>query len=213
MDDDKLAAVTADPVAFLADPDPVIRRLAVSASANDVARGKVFAELVTLVAGDPEPRVRAEAAEVLGGAGDRALEPLLAATADDDATVVEAVATALGEIEDPAAVPWLTVVAADHQSDRLLREAAVAALGAIGDERAVPVLLELVASGPPQVRRRCVVALTVFDGDAVEAAIRAAAIDRNPMVREAAEMVVGRPTVAWTPLQLGDGDPTPPSPS
>jgi len=69
----------------------------------------------------------------------------------------------------------------------------------------LPVLLDLVATGPPQVRRRCVVALTVFDGDEVEAAIRAAAVDRNPMVREAAEMVVGRPTPEWTPLQLNAG--------
>ena len=68
----------------------------------------------------------------------------------------------------------------------------MAALGAIGDERAVPTLLSLVAEAPPQIRRRSVVALTVFDGEEIEAAIRAAATDRNPMVREAAEMVVGK---------------------
>ncbi|MEA3502390.1 MAG: HEAT repeat domain-containing protein, partial [Actinomycetota bacterium] len=71
-------------------------------------------------------------------------------------------------------------------------EAAVAALGAIGDEAALATLLGLVAVAPPQVRRRAVVALTVFDDPAVEPAIRAAASDRNPSVREAAEMVVGR---------------------
>ena len=83
--------------------------------------------------------------------------------------------------------------AARGHTDRLVREAAVAALGACGDERALPILLDLVANGPPQIRRRSVVALTVFDDPAVEPAIRAALEDRNPMVREAAEMVVGRP--------------------
>ena len=52
-------------------------------------------------------------------------------------------------------------------------------------------LLGLVANGPPQVRRRTVVALTAFDGPEVEAAFAAARDDRNPMVREAAEMVIG----------------------
>ena len=73
-----------------------------------------------------------------------------------------------------------------------VREAAVAALGATGEVQALPTLLRLVASGPPQVRRRCVAALTVFDGEEVETALRHAATDRNPMVREAAELVVGR---------------------
>ena len=78
--------------------------------------------------------------------------------------------------------------------DKLVREAAVAGLGAIGDERARPTLLHLIASGPPQIRRRCVPALSVFDGEDIAAALLAAATDRNPMVREAAEMVVGRQT-------------------
>ena len=204
MDDTKLAALTADPTAYLFDPDPIARRLAVSASIGSAAEPVVSAQLISMLAHDPEPRVRAEAAEVLGAAGPLALEPLMAATADPDAVVVEAAATGLGELADPAAVPWLIEAARAHD-DRLVREAAVAALGATGDDRALPVLLDLVATGPPQVRRRCVVALTVFDGDEVEAAIRAAAVDRNPMVREAAEMVVGRPTPGWTPLQLDDG--------
>ncbi len=92
--------------------------------------------------------------------------------------------------KDRAAVDWL-LKAAEADDEKLVREAAVAALGAIGDDRAVPLLLELVGSAPPQVRRRSVVALSVFDGPEIEAAIRAAKDDRNPMVREAAEMVVG----------------------
>jgi HEAT repeat protein len=207
VDQSKLAAVTADPTPYLADPDPAVRRLAVSASVGNAADPTVAAQLAALLASDLEPRIRAEAAEVLATAGAVALEPLMAATTDPDPIVVEAVATGLGELEDPAAVPWLIEVACAHE-DRLAREAAVAALGAVGDDRALPILLDLVASGPPQIRRRCVVALTVFDGTEVETAIRAAATDRNPMVREAAEMVVGRPAVEWAPPRHNGFEPT-----
>jgi HEAT repeat protein len=106
--------------------------------------------------------------------------------------VREAVVTALGEIASPSSVPQLLRHATDTDEDSLVREAAVAALGSIADVAAVPALLELVGSGPPQIRRRCVAALSVFDGVEVENALLAAAEDRNPMVREAAEMVVGR---------------------
>ncbi len=131
------------------------------------------------------------AAEALGGAGERCADALTRGRDDGDPRVVEAVATAYGELRDFSAVPWL-IDLASTTGDRSGREAAVAALGAIGDEAALPTLLELVASAPPQVRRRAVVALTVFDDPAVEPAIRTAARDRNPSVREAAEMVVGR---------------------
>ncbi len=175
------------PADYLDDPDPAVRRLAVATHAAGEAALPVD-RYATILAADADPWVRAAAAEALGAAG--AGEPLLGASADPDPTVVEAVAFALGEVGDAAAVPWLMETAADH-ADKLVREAAVAALGAIGDERALPLLLDLVAGAPPQVRRRAVVALTAFDGDEVEAAIRSAAGDRNPMVREAAEMVVG----------------------
>ncbi len=176
-----------DPAGFLDDANPARRRLAVA-----LAAAAPLDRLAAMLAGDPDPYVRAAAAEALPRFGQEALGVLLTAVDDDAAVVQEAACFALGEIGDPAAVERLMTVAGGH-GDKLVREGAVAALGAIGDERAVPLLLDLVASGPPQVRRRCVVALTAFDGDEVEAAIRAAAGDRNPMVREAAEMVVGRP--------------------
>lgn len=131
------------------------------------------------------------AAEALGGAGQDSATILDQARGDKDVRVVEAVATAYGELRFAPAVPWLIAIAAGD-GDRAAREAAVAALGAIGDEAALDTLLALAASAPPQVRRRAVVALTVFDGPEVEMAIRSAAGDRNPSVREAAEMVVGR---------------------
>jgi HEAT repeat protein len=140
---------------------------------------------------DPDPPVRALAVEALGACDGDVLETLGVAGADEARGVREAVATTYGELGDTAAVDWL-IDRARHDEDRLVREAAVAALGAIGDERAVPILLELIGDGPPRVRRRAVVALTVFDDPAIEPAIRRAATDRNPGVREAAEMVVGR---------------------
>ena len=135
--------------------------------------------------------MRRQCAETLGLTGPHDPAPLLSALSDTEAVVREAAVTALGELEAAAAVPSLQALARDDP-DNLVREAAVAALGAIGDASSVPILLELIANGPPQVRRRCVAALTVFEGAAIEAALRSATEDRNPMVREAAEMVVGR---------------------
>jgi HEAT repeat protein len=174
---DLLVALIADPRPYLGHEDPAIRRLAIAVS-GEAHRG--------LALDDPDPAVRAAAVEA--GAG---LEILREAAADDADDVREAVATVYGEIADEGAVEWL-IDRALHDSDQLVREAAVAALGAIEDDRALPVLLDLIADAPPRVRRRAVVALTVFDDPAIEAAIRAATRDRNPGVREAAEMVVGR---------------------
>lgn len=168
-----------------------MRRLAISVC---IARGltdESIAAIGQLAIEDRDGAVRAVAAEALGGAGERALPILDRTRSDHDGRVVEATATAYGELRHAAAVGWLVDVATGD-GDRAGREAAVAALGAIGDEAALPTLLELVGAAPPQVRRRAVVALTVFDDPSVEPAIRAAARDRNPSVREAAEMVVGR---------------------
>ena len=178
-----------DPAVALDSPDAGIRRLGVAAAASAPAHHD---RLVLLLASDPEPAVRRECAEVLGRTPSRPREALERALRDEVAEVREAAATALGEIADPSSLDLLTARAADGDEDKLVREAAVAALGAIGDEKAVPVLLDLIKTGPPQIRRRCVPALSVFDGDDVDNALRGAALDRNPMVREVAEMVVGR---------------------
>jgi len=151
----------------------------------------VAREICRVAGDDPDGSVRAAAIEALGGVTPPCPDVLEAAGRDDDPRVVEALATAYGELGERDAVPWL-IELATGDGDRTSREAAVAALGAIGDPAALPVLLDLVAAAPAQIRRRSVVALTVFDDPAVEPAIRRAAADRNPSVREAAEMVVGR---------------------
>jgi HEAT repeat protein len=178
-----------DPIPHLEDPRPEIRRLAIAACAD---LGEAAIEpLIGLAAGDPNDEVRAEALEVLGGFGAAAYEAVRAQCDDSSVRVVEAATTALGEIGNSEAVPWLIATITDHEGP-LVREAAIAALGAIGDDRAVPALLEAVRGGKPQIRRRAVVALTAFDGPEVEAALTTARLDRNPMVREVAEMVLGR---------------------
>jgi HEAT repeat protein len=180
-----------DPLPFLSHEDATVRRLAISVCVASGLGAESIATFCRIAIDDEDGAVRAMAVEALGNAGEGCDEALTRGRDDDDPRVVEAIATAYGELADPAAVPWL-IELASTDGDRAGREAAVAALGAIGDDSALPTLLELVVSAPPQVRRRAVVALTVFDDPAVEPAIRTAARDRNPSVREAAEMVVGR---------------------
>jgi len=168
-----------------------VRRLAISVCVSSGLSDESITVIGRLAGEDTDGAVRAMAAEALGGAGERGVVVLDTVRSDDDPRVLEAVATGYGELRHRGAVPWLIDLAAGD-ADRASREAAVAALGAIRDEAALPVLLELVANAPPQIRRRSVVALTVFDDPAVETAIREAVRDRNPSVREAAEMVVGR---------------------
>jgi len=184
-----LIRILDDPESRLDAADPAVRRIAVGAVSN---HPHLLSRVIAMLASDPEPSVRRECAEVAGRIGTAPIAALERALTDPSPAVREAATTALGEIAAPDSVERLIALAADEDEDRLVREAAVASLGAIGDERARPVLLTLVAAAPPQIRRRCVPALSVFDGAEIEAALRAAANDRNPMVREAAEMVVGR---------------------
>ncbi len=191
----------AEPLAFLAHDDASMRRLAVAACAGRLAEPAVRAAIEERLVVDPDGAVRAEAVEILGGAGADVVELIMEARLDEDTRVVEAAATAFGELVATSAVPWLMEAAA-HHPDRLVQEAAVAALGAIGDVRGLPTLLDVLATGPPQVRRRAVVALTVFDDPAVEPALLEARNDRNPMVREVAEMVMGRGLPDWATVEL-----------
>ncbi|MDQ6853645.1 MAG: HEAT repeat domain-containing protein, partial [Actinomycetota bacterium] len=118
-----------------------------------------------------------------------AARPLLPLLGDDDVTVTEAAAWALGELGAAAtragAVRALAEVARAH-ADPLAREAAVAALGALGDPAGLPAVLAG-CNDKPAVRRRAVLALAPFDGPEVDAALRAALDDRDWQVRQAAE--------------------------
>lgn len=184
-----LVALTQNPTAFLTHTDPTLRRMAVTAL--DASSASLHITTLSILLTDMSEPVRAAATEKLGLCGTDALELLATVEQDAAATVREALATAYGSIGDASTLSWLADVASNDQ-DRQVREAAVAAIGALGHPEGLDTLLTLVVDGPAQIRRRTIVAITVFDDPRVEPAIRKAALDRNPGVREAAEMVVGR---------------------
>lgn len=186
---EELVDLLAAPADHLDAGDATTRRLAVAAC---VSRPGTTPQLERMLRLDPQPNVRRECAESLGLMGIGDPTRLEEALDDESAIVREAAVNALGELAYASSTPQLVSRALDDGEDSMVREAAVAALGSIADPVAMPALLKLVVDGPPQVRRRCVAALSVFEGSEVDAAIRRAAHDRNPMVREAAEMLVGR---------------------
>ena len=87
-----------------------------------------------------------------------------------------------------AAVTALSNAATAHP-DPLVRESAVAALGALGVPETLPVVLAACAD-KPAIRRRAVLALAAFEGDAVEAQLRVALGDNDWQVRQAAEDLI-----------------------
>ena len=105
-------------------------------------------------------------------------------------TVVEAAAWACGEQEAVGDdVLQALIDLGVNSADALVREACCAALGAIGDPRGLPTILHG-CTDKPAVRRRAVLALAPFDGEAVDAALQAALVDRDWQVRQAAEDVL-----------------------
>ncbi len=155
-----------------------------------------FADVSAALA-DPDPAVRRRGCEVAIG-HDVDLVPLLG---DEDSSVAESVAWALGErggagneAEVPADAPSQVVEAlaamATGHDDALCREAAVAALGSLGDKRGLSAILAA-TTDKPAVRRRAVIALAPFDGPEVQAALERARADRDWQVRQAAEDLLG----------------------
>jgi HEAT repeat protein len=177
----------------LDDPDARVRAAAI---ATAVRAGSHATAAHALDAGlrDPAAAVRRRAAELVPDltprrAPDALVRALVGTLHDDDATVIEAAAWSLGELGEAAiaagATAALASAATDHD-DALAREAAVAALGALGDPRGLDAILRACAD-KPAVRRRAVLALAPYDGEAVDAAIAAALEDRDWQVRQAAE--------------------------
>lgn len=110
---------------------------------------------------------------------------------DDDPTVAEIAAFALGELPDgsPRRVEELAQVATGHQ-DSLCREAAVAALGSVGDPAGLAAVLTA-CGDRATVRRRAVLALAAFDGDEVTLMLESLTGDRDLQVSQAAEDLLG----------------------
>jgi HEAT repeat protein len=175
----------------LGDPDSGVQAAALGAlarlgalTAADVA--------VALSTGTPPLRRRAvEAAVDVGGAGSRStlVRAVTGALEDPDPLVVVGAAWFVAERRHRPAVPLLAAVATGH-ADARCREAAVAALGAIGDPAGLPAVLGGLGD-KPTIRRRATVALAGFDDPRVEPALRAAAVDRDWQVRQAAIELLG----------------------
>ncbi|MGQ0830972.1 MAG: HEAT repeat domain-containing protein [Microthrixaceae bacterium] len=170
--------------AALADPSPQVRATAIGAleRISALTAGDLSAALA-----DPSPVVQRRACEAVAARPGDQPPSLAGALASDDATVAEVAAWASGERQpaEPGVVARLAALATDH-ADALVREAAVAALGAIGDPLGLPAILAATAD-KATVRRRAVIALAPFEGEAVEAALSRAREDRDWQVRQAAE--------------------------
>jgi len=169
------------------DPDPRVRAVAL---AETVRRGPraTAREVWRDAARDTDAKVRLRAAQCAPRLGRSATSAELTALLDDaDPLVAEAAAFAAGEHPRPGTrlLAAVTVAATGHP-DALVREAAVAALGSIGDPASLPAVLAA-CDDKPAVRRRAVIALAAFEGDAVERRLAAALHDRDWQVRQAAE--------------------------
>jgi HEAT repeat protein len=169
------------------DPSARVRSAALGALAR-VARRADAAHAWHAASIDADASVRRRAAELAPTLGRNVREPaLLALLADDEPTVAEAAAFALGERKSSTrrALDALIDAATTHD-DPLVREQAVASLGARGDQRGLPAILHA-CHDRPAIRRRAVLALAAFEGDEVDAALHAALGDNDWQVRQAAE--------------------------
>jgi HEAT repeat protein len=126
--------------------------------------------------------------EVLIGAGDKAVDPLLEALEDDDPMTAEHAAGALGNIRAAKAVEPLTA-ALDRPGFPIY--VAVWALGEIGDERAIPALVRHLGHKDVGIAKYSVKALVKFGHKSIPAAI-AALDDANPRTRHYAMRVLGQ---------------------
>jgi HEAT repeat protein len=168
----------------LADADPVARELGLGAL---LRLGLLTDADLQVALADDTPSVRRRAAMIAGQRPHVSLRTLLD---DPDPTVVEAAAWASGEQEDiDDDVLSALIDLGTTSAEPLIREACTAALGAIGDPRGLPTILHG-CTDKPAVRRRAILALAPFDGEAVDAALQAALADRDWQVRQAAEDVL-----------------------
>lgn len=107
-----------------------------------------------------------------------------------DPRVVEAGCFAAAQLAPSAShlVDRLEGLASTHEDD-LVRESAIAALGAYGLPRSTSIVIAA-TSDKVYVRRRAIVALSAFEGDDVEDALRAATADRDAQTRALAEDIL-----------------------
>ena len=166
-------------------PDPRVRASSIAVLSEN---NELDDELVTVALADIHPTVRASLARA--ACSNKAV-PIVRLLNDQDSQVVEVACWAAGEREESedVVVEMLSTIALDHD-DALCRESAVAALGAIGDSRGLESILQA-TQDIATVRRRAVIALAPFEGQAVSDALEVALTDRDWQVRQAAEDILG----------------------
>jgi HEAT repeat protein len=141
--------------------------------------------------GDPDPEVRAAAADALGHQrSPEAVAPLLGRLDDSTPSVRIEIVTALAQLGDSRAVVPLVGKVEDSAAD--VRQAVVRALGDLDDARAAPALVLALRDQSPDVRRAALVALGRLEApDAVDA-IAPFVSDRVASLRLAALEALGR---------------------
>ena len=166
---------------FFSDGDPRVRASSIAVlSEND----ELDESLIALGLSDGHPLVRMSMARA---AAQNSSISVLTLLSDEDPAVVEIACWAAGEQTErnDSIIEALSGIALEHE-DALCRESAVAALGALGDVRGLESILEA-TQDIATVRRRAVIALAPFEGQAVTDALQLALSDRDWQVRQAAE--------------------------
>jgi HEAT repeat protein len=134
-----------DLLAGLDDTHPLNRKQAIQGLAN-LGDKSVIPKLLEIILNDPASSVRQTAAQAFQkGLSDRsAVDTLIKALKDPDASVRGAAAAALGTIKDKAAVPDLCLALKDESEH--VRWSVVCNLAKIGDKAAIGALTELIAN-------------------------------------------------------------------
>ena len=163
------------------DGDPRVRASSIAVLSENDALDE---SLIALGLSDPNPLVRMSVARA---AAQNSSISVLELLNDEDSSVVEIACWAAGEQTEhnDSLIDALSAIAIEHE-DALCRESAVAALGAIGDARGLESILKA-TKDIATVRRRAVIALAPFEGQAVTDALQLALSDRDWQVRQAAE--------------------------
>ena len=166
---------------FFSDDDPRVRASSIAVLSENDALDE---SLIALGLSDCHPLVRMSMARA---AAQNSSISVLTLLSDEDPAVVEIACWAAGEQTErnDSIIEALSGIALEHE-DALCRESAVAALGALGDVRGLESILEA-TQDIATVRRRAVIALAPFEGQAVTDAFQLALSDRDWQVRQAAE--------------------------
>ena len=166
---------------FFSDGDPRVRASSIAVLSENDALDE---SLIALGLSDCHPLVWMSMARA---AAQNSSISVLTLLSDEDPAVVEIACWAAGEQTEhnDSIIEALSGIVLEHE-DALCRESAVAALGALGDVRGLESIIEA-TQDIATVRRRAVIALAPFEGQAVTDALQLALGDRDWQVRQAAE--------------------------